>query len=92
MARYITGTIAQLAGKMTLNGTPLGQPELSVMTRLFDGTLFQRVGVIKRDGERGRPATVWQVDTESAAWFECADVSGTGLTASDEAAPAIKVA
>lgn len=86
MARYVTGTIAQLSGKLTLNGSTLGQPELSVMTRIFNGGAFKQVGVIKKDGERGRPAIVWQVDTESAAWFECGDT--TDLTASDTDAPA----
>lgn len=86
MARYVTGTIAQLSGNLTLNGVTLGQPELSVMTRIFGGSAFKQVGVIKKEGERGRPAIIWQVDTESAAWFECGDESK--LTASDTDAPA----
>ena len=85
MSRFITGTIAQLSGKLSLNGTTLGQPELSVMTRIFGGTVFKQVGIVKREGERGRPAIIWQVDTESAAWFECADTSG--LVASEDDAP-----
>lgn len=85
MSRFITGTIAQLSGKLSLNGTTLGQPELSVMTRVFSGTIFKQVGIVKREGERGRPATIWQVDTETAAWFECADTSG--LVVSDDEAP-----
>lgn len=87
MARFITGTIAQLSGKLTLNGVALGQPELSVMTRIFNGSIFKQVGIVKREGERGRPAIIWQVDTESAAWFECADTSG--LVVSDDEAPAV---
>lgn len=63
MSRFITGTIAQLSGKLTLNGVALGQPELSVMTRIFNGSIFKQVGIIKKEGERGRPAIVWQVDT-----------------------------
>lgn len=86
MSRFITGTIAQLSGKLTLNGTTLGQPELSVMTRIFGGSVFKQVGIVKKEGERGRPAIIWQVDTESAAWFECADTSG--LAASEDDAPA----
>ena len=85
MSRFITGTIAQLSGKLSLNGVALGQPELSVMTRIFNGSIFKRVGIVKREGERGRPAIIWQVDTESAAWFECADTSG--LAVSDDEAP-----
>ena len=86
MARYVTGTIAQLSNKLTLNGVLLGQPELSVMTRIFGGSTFKQVGIIKKEGERGRPAIVWQVDTESAAWFECGDTSN--VTVSDTDAPA----
>lgn len=83
MSRFITGTIAQLSGKLSLNGTTLGQPELSVMTRIFGGTVFKQVGIVKREGERGRPAIIWQVDTESAAWFECADTSGLVVSEDD---------
>lgn len=86
MARFLTGTIAQLSGKLTLNGVALGQPELSVMTRIFGGSVFKQVGIVKKEGERGRPAIIWQVDTESAAWFECEDT--TDLAVSDTDAPA----
>lgn len=86
MSRFITGTIAQLSGKLTLNGVALGQPELSVMTRIFGGSVFKQVGIVKKEGERGRPAIIWQVDTESAAWFECGDT--TDLAVSDKEAPA----
>lgn len=87
MSRFITGTIAQLSGKLTLNGVALGQPELSTMTRIFNGSLFKQVGIVKREGERGRPAIIWQVDTETAAWFECDDT--TDLTVSDDEAPTV---
>lgn len=90
MARFLTGTIAQLSGKLTLNGVALGQPELSVMTRLFNGNIFKQVGVVKKEGERGRPAIIWQVDTETAAWFECSDT--TGLAVSEEEAATAKAA
>ncbi len=90
MARFLTGTIAQLSGKLTLNGVALGQPELSTMTRIFNGSLFKQVGIVKREDERGRPAIIWQVDTETAAWFECADT--TGLAVSDEEAATTKAA
>lgn len=85
MSRFITGTVAQLSGKLTLNGQPLGQPELSVFTRLCAGKQFKQVGIIKHEGARGRPSIIWQVDTETAAWFEVADA--TGLNASDTDAP-----
>lgn len=85
MSRFITGTVAQLAGKLTMNGQVLGQPELSVMTRLCAGKQFKQVGIIKHEGQRGRPSIIWQVDTETAAWFEASDT--TGLVASDTDAP-----
>lgn len=90
MARYVTGTVAQLVGKLSINGVALGQPELSVMTRIFAGTVFKQVGIVRKEGERGRPAAVWQIDTETAAWFECADA--TGLATSDDAADEYKEA
>lgn len=83
MSRFVIGTIAQLSGKLTLNGVTLGQPELSVMSRIFNGSAFKQVGVIKKEGERGRPAIIWQVDTESAAWFECADTEGLAVGDTD---------
>jgi hypothetical protein len=91
MARYVTGTIAQLVGKLTLNGVALGQLELSTMTRIFAGSTFKQVGQIKREGERGRPAIIWQIDTETAAWFEVGTVSD-GLTVSDTEAVAAPLA
>ena len=86
MSRFLTGTIAQLSGKITLNGKVLDQPALSTMTRFLEGSLFKQVGVIKKEGERGRPAIIWQVDTESAMFFETA--STVDLVASDDDAPA----
>ena len=90
MSRYLTGTIAQLSGKLTLNGVALGQPELALMTRIFGGTVFKQVGIVKKEGERGRPASIWQVDTEVAAWFECSDI--TNLKVSDTETPEYKKA
>lgn len=86
MARFITGTVQQLAGKLNVNGKVLDAAEINMMCRLMDGLTFKKVGVVKKEGERGRPATIWQVDTETAAWFECADTNG--VEASDTDAPA----
>jgi hypothetical protein len=91
MSRYIIGTVQQLQDKLTLNGVVLGQVELSVMTRVLNGSLFKQIGIIEREGKRGRPSVVWQVDTDKAAFFECADA--TGLAVNDDEAPAyVKVA
>ncbi len=86
MSRFVTGTIAQLSGKLTLNGKVLDQPALSTMTRFLEGAQFKQVGIIKKEGERGRPAIIWQVDTGSAAWFEAS--STVDLIVSDDDAPA----
>ena len=67
--RFVIGTIAQLVGKLALNGTVLDQPALSVMTRVFEGSIFKQVGTIRKEGERGRPAAIWSVDLETAAFF-----------------------
>ena len=81
--RFVTGTIAQLTNKLTMNGVPLDQPALSVMTRIFSGSLFKQVGIVKKEGKRGRSAIIWQVDTEAGTFFEVgADTSG--LTLSDD--------
>ena len=86
MARFVTGTVAQLADNLTLNGITLSQPEISVLTRLFKGSVFKQVGVIRKEGERGRPAIIWQVDTDAPMFLEVPKVEN-GLTASDDDAP-----
>lgn len=89
MARYVTGTIAQLSGKISLNGYFLGQPELSVLSRIMEGTMFHRVGIVKRDGYRGRPAIVWQVDTETSA-FAVLELKNGGLVTSNKPSNKLK--
>lgn len=86
MARFVTGTVAQLADNLTLNNVTLSQPEISVLTRLFKGSVFKQVGVIRKEGERGRPAIIWQVDTDAPMFLEVPKVEN-GLTASDDDAP-----
>lgn len=57
----VRGTIAQLAGSITINGHTVGQPELSVMTRLGFAT---EVGVVaKPEGVRGPAAKIWEIQT-----------------------------
>lgn len=69
MSTVIRGTIAELAGKLTMNGTVLGQPELSVLTRLGRDTFAKPVAQI-RTGAKGRPTTVWEINTESTLEFK----------------------
>lgn len=73
--RFVTGTVAQLVGKLSINGNILGQPELSVLTRVLNGTVFKQVGSIKKEGERGRPAAIWTVDLETATFLDAGDNS-----------------
>ena len=90
MARFVTGTIAQLSGKLSLNGKALDQPALSTLTRYLnepangnDEPVFKQVGIIKKEGERGRPAIVWAVDTDQPVWLGFGDITGTGLETSE---------
>ena len=75
MAKY-TGTVAQLAGKVEINGNVLKQPELSVMTRIMEGIAFRKVGEIRNEGKRGRPTNVWELDTEALVNLSVNDASG----------------
>jgi len=80
MSRYITGTIAELAGKVTFNNIPMGQPELSVMCRYFvESGGFKQVGTIKK--AKGRPCAIWQVDMEAVGRFGITDLF-SGIVAS----------
>lgn len=73
MSRYVTGTIAELAGKITFNNIPLGQPELSVMCRYFEKSGgFKQIGTIKK--AKGRPCAVWEVDMNAIGQFGIADL------------------
>ncbi len=59
----IKGTISELDKKFKIGNFVLGQPELSVLTRLGEQAGFARkVGEIKRPDNKGRSATVWEID------------------------------
>ncbi len=63
----VRGTIAELVGKVTVNGKHVGQAELSVLTRLGEGTFATAVEKIpQKDANgkhsRGRPTNVWEID------------------------------
>jgi len=84
MSNLITGTIAQLAGKLEINGVVLGQPELSIMSRLLAGSAFRKIGEIRKEGARGRPNNVWEIDTE--AMFNVSVCSASEVRTSDPVA------
>lgn len=53
----LRGTPAQLAGRLAVNGKPLGQAEISFLTRMG---FAQQDGTAKtRSGRGGKPATIW---------------------------------
>ncbi len=63
----LTGTISELVadGKLTINGVPVGQPEMSVLTRLG---FAKEIGTVERpevaEGEkrkRGPAAKIWEI-------------------------------
>lgn len=58
----IKGTISELvATGLTINGIPVGQPEMSVLTRLGFAT---EVGTVERpEGKRGPAPKVWELPT-----------------------------
>lgn len=63
MSRYVTGTIAQLSKKLTLNGVVLNPVTLNQLSQALNGHGMRQVGTVRRVGKRGRPAVIWEVDT-----------------------------
>ena len=66
-AKTVRGTIAQLIGRVTINGNTVGQAELSVLTRLGAGTfahVVEKIAQTDANGKpiKGRPTTVWEID------------------------------
>ena len=80
----LRGTPAELAGRVTLNGHTLGQPEISFLTRLGDGTFAKKVGTAKKGGGRGgKPATIWEFKPKASMNFDIVEqaVAETGKIA-----------
>jgi len=64
----LRGTPAQLAGRLAVNGKPLGQAEISFLTRMG---FAQSEGTAKtRSGRGGKPATIWSFNAENAFTIE----------------------
>lgn len=58
MSNSIRGTIAQLSGKVKMNGNALDSVALSTLTR---AGFAQKVGTVEKPaGQRGKPATIWE--------------------------------
>lgn len=63
----VKGSIAQLVGRVTVEGKTVGQAELSVLTRLGAGTfarVVEKIGQVDANGKavKGRPTTIWEID------------------------------
>lgn len=57
----IKGTISELVagGRLSINGVTVGQPEMSVLTRLG---FAKEVGTVERpEGKRGPAPKVWEI-------------------------------
>ena len=65
----ISGTLAQLSGKVRVNGKVLTAPQLSALTTLGIG---RKVGVVPKSNphQRGREASVWEFDSDAVLAFE----------------------
>ena len=64
MSRFVTGTLVQLSGKISINGFTPDYSQLSSLSRMFEGSMFRKVGSIRKTGARGKPAIIWQIDTK----------------------------
>ena len=84
MSNVIRGSVAQLAGRIVVNGVALGQPELSMLTRIGRGSFCKPVEVIKKAGVRGKPTTVWEIDATAALNFAFANASAAAAVEAGE--------
>ena len=84
MSNVIRGSVAQLAGRIVVNGVALGQPELSMLTRIGRGSFCKPVEIIKKAGVRGKPTTVWEIDATAALNFTFANASAAAAVAAGE--------
>jgi hypothetical protein len=89
MTQTIRGTIADFAGKLSLNGVILGQPELSMLTRIGRGSFFNAVGTVpKPAGQRGKPATIWELTLSADLNFKQVEAATVANTAAEDASEA----
>lgn len=66
----IRGTIKELAGKVTLNGNPLTVAQLSVVTKVGNGSYANVVGEApKGENQRGKAAKIWEIKTNANMVF-----------------------
>lgn len=72
----ITGTLAQLSGKVSVNGHLRTAPQLSALTAMGIGT---KVGeAAKEPNTRGRAATIWEFPESVVLNFESVEATDGG--------------
>lgn len=84
MSNTIRGSVAQLAGRIVVNGVALGQPELSMLTRIGRGHFCKPVEVIRHEGKRGKPTTVWEFNTDAVLNFAFTNAVAAAAVANGE--------
>lgn len=66
----IKGTLKELLkAKLQVNGVTLGSTELSVLTRVGEGTFATRAGSVKASTGKGKPAIVWELNPTASLSF-----------------------
>lgn len=66
----IRGTLKELlAQKLQVNNVTLGAAELSVLTRVGDGTFATRAGSVKATTGKGKPAIIWELNPSANLSF-----------------------
>lgn len=77
----LTGTIAELLTMgITVNGHPVDNAQLSVLTRLF-GKPIEKIAA--KGGSRGRKSTIWELDSNMALNLSVATVNVARTTVED---------
>ena len=69
MSKLFRGTVAELAGRISINGRVLSAPELSMIVKLGEGSFARKVGVGPKP-TRGVPANIWEIDASGAFAFK----------------------
>lgn len=96
-APIFRGTVAELAGKISLNGEVLNLQDVQFLTRIGRDSFAKPVGTAPGTGTRGgKRATVWEINPNCRLAFEAAPVNdekqetkGKGASTASQKAPAV---
>lgn len=61
----LNGTVNTLISTLRFNGKELNAVEFGTMAKVFGDAFATKVGSVKKDGARGKPATIWQLSENS---------------------------